>query len=72
MMLKKIEITHKAKVYVNVYGITPFNKYLNCCGMGGYHTGLEIKYIFKNNLSLVTCSFASVSLMKVRPCQELS
>ena len=48
MMFKGMEITHKAKVFINVYGITPFNKYLNPFGMGGYHTGLEIKYLFHN------------------------
>lgn len=33
------------KVYLNVYDFTPANKYVSCVGLGGYHTGVEIKYI---------------------------
>ena len=27
------------KVYINVYDIMRFNKYLDCMGVGAYHTG---------------------------------
>ena len=33
------------KVYLNVYDFTPANNYLSGIGLGGYHTGVQIKYI---------------------------
>ncbi len=37
---------HTYKVYLNIYDFTSANKYVSCMGLGGYHTGVEIKYIF--------------------------
>ena len=31
------------KIYLNVYDFTSANKYVSCIGLGGYHTGVEIK-----------------------------
>ena len=31
-----------APVIVNVYDLADFNAYLNWCGMGAYHSGLQV------------------------------
>lgn len=37
------------KLYLNVYNFTSANGCLDVIGMGGYHTGIEIKYLIKNS-----------------------
>ena len=31
------------KIYLNIYDFTQANSYLSQLGIGGYHTGVEIK-----------------------------
>lgn len=37
------------KVYLNVYNFTSANSCLDLIGLGGYHTGIEIKYHIANS-----------------------
>jgi hypothetical protein len=36
---------NKIPVYLNVYDFTTINSCLDIFGIGGYHTGIELKYI---------------------------
>jgi|LakMenEpi03Aug12_release.lakeMendotaPanAssembly.Ray.scaffolds.fasta_scaffold1119218_1 hypothetical protein len=55
--------TKHLKVYLNVYDFTTANKYLSCIGMGGYHTGVEIKYIYSYK---VINNTAIASFLKIK------
>lgn len=58
------------KVYLNIYDFTTANNYISCLGLGGYHTGVEIKYIMF--LSSVAKSIVIVSPPSMKKKVELS
>jgi hypothetical protein len=39
------------KVYLNVYDFLSINGCLAAIGLGGYHTGIEIKYRFPHSVT---------------------
>lgn len=38
------------EVYLNIYDYSSWNRTLEKCGMGLYHTGVEIKYKLPNSV----------------------